>query len=116
LIKSDFKCPASRAEQIASAAWLFEALGQFYFRSQNKWCASGKSIVRYLKNDNPELALEFTKAFESLFRKENYVELENLIRKILVPYGGLFWNGFMLDASKDARIIETGDLPKPIPQ
>jgi RimJ/RimL family protein N-acetyltransferase len=112
----DIKCPASRAEQIASAAWLFEALGQFYFRSQNKWCASGKSIVRYLKNDNPELALEFTKAFESLFRKENYIELENLIRKILAPYGGLFWNGFMLDAAKDARIIETGDLPKPIPQ
>ena len=42
----DIMCPASRNEQIASATWLYEALSQFYFRANNKWCASGKSIGR----------------------------------------------------------------------
>jgi RimJ/RimL family protein N-acetyltransferase len=103
-VLDDIKCPASRDEQIASAAWLFEALGQFYFRSQNKWCASGKSIVRYLKNENPNLALEFIQSFESLFQIGNTVTLESLVRKILTPYGGLFWDGFTSDASKQINI------------
>ena len=111
-VLDDIKYPAGRDEQIASAAWLLEALGQFYFRSQNKWCASGKSIIRYLKSDNPDLALEFTQAFESLFQTGLSAALELLVKKILEPYGGLFWNGFRSDAPKGSRITEAGILPK----
>lgn len=111
-VLDDIKYPAGRDEQIASAAWLLEALGQFYFRSQNKWCASGKSIIRYLKSDNPDLALEFTQAFERLFQTGNSAALELLVKKILEPYGGLFWNGFRSDAPKESRITESGILPK----
>jgi aminoglycoside 6'-N-acetyltransferase len=111
-VLDDIKYPAGRDEQIASAAWLLEALGQFYFRSQNKWCASGKSIIRYLKSDNPDLALEFTQAFEGLFQTGDSAALELLAKKILEPYGGLFWNGFRSDAPKESRITESGILPK----
>lgn len=97
-VLDDIKHPANRDEQIASAAWLLEALGQFYFRAQNKWCASGKSIIRYLKNDNPPLATEFTMAFDSLFKASDSVLLELLVQKILAPYGGLLWDGFRSDA------------------
>lgn len=102
----DINNSAGRDEQIASAAWLLEALGQFYFRSQNKWCASGKSLIRYLKNDNPDLATEFSKSFETLFQTGNSEFLESLVKKILEPYGGLFWNGFRSDASKESRITD----------
>lgn len=111
-VLDDIKNPVGRDEQIASAAWLLEALGQFYFRSQNKWCASGKSIIRYLKNDNPDLAEEFTKAFKSFFETGSSVLLELLVKKILEPYGGLFWNGFRSDAPKESRITEPGILQK----
>ena len=111
-VLDDIKYPASRDEQIASAAWLFEALGQFYFRSQNKWCASGKSIIRYLKNDNPELAVDFTEAFKSLFQTGSSVPLESLANKILAPYDGLFWDGYKSDAPKDFRTAEASTLPK----
>lgn len=113
-VLDDIKYPTGRDEQIASAAWLLEALGQFYFRSQNKWCASGKSIIRYLKSDNPDLALEFMQAFEALFQTGNSAALELLVKKILDPYGGLFWNGFRSDAPKESRINEAGILPKSI--
>ncbi|KTD56677.1 GNAT family acetyltransferase [Legionella santicrucis] len=113
-VLDDIKCPAGRDEQIASAAWLLEALGQFYFRSQNKWCASGKSIIRYLKSDNPDLALEFTQAFEGLFQTGHSTALELLVMKILESYGGLFWNGFRSDAPKESRITEAGILSKSI--
>jgi hypothetical protein len=113
-VLDDIKYPASRGEQTASAAWLLEALGQFYFRSQNKWCASGKSITRYLKNDNPDLATEFIKSFESLFQTGSSVLLELLVKKILEPYGGLFWNGFRSDAPKESRVTEPSTLQKQI--
>ena len=111
-VLDDIKYPAGRDEQIASAAWLLEALGQFYFRSQHKWCASGKSIIRYLKIDNPDLALEFTQAFEGVFQTGYSAALELLVKKILKPYGGLFWNGFRSDAPKESKITEAGILPK----
>lgn len=113
-VLDDIKYPVGRDEQIASAAWLLEALGQFYFRSQNKWCASGKSIIRYLKSDNPNLALEFTEAFEGLFQTGYSAALELLVKKILEPYGGLFWNEFRSDSPKESRITEAGILPKSI--
>jgi hypothetical protein len=113
-VLDDIQYPAGRDEQIASAAWLLEALGQFYFRSQNKWCASGKSIIRYLKSDNPDLALEFTQAFERLFQTGHSAALELLVKKILEPYGGYLWDGFRSDAPKESRITEAGILPKSI--
>lgn len=100
----DIRYSSGRDEQMTSAAWLLEALGQFYFRCQNKWCASGKSLMRYLKNDNLALATEFTNAFESLFQTGNSVPLALLVKKILAPSGGLLWDGFRLDAPKEWRI------------
>lgn len=103
-VLEDIQCPVSRDEQIASAARLLETLGQFYFRSQNKWCASGKSLIRYLKKDNPELAKEFIQAFESVFETGNAALLELVVKKILAPYGGVFWHGFRSDAPKESKI------------
>jgi hypothetical protein len=97
-ILDDIKYPASREEQIASVAHLFEPLIQFYFRAQKKWSASGKSIIRYLKVDNPDLALEFTKSFEALFQSGDAAGVESIVKKILEPYGGLLWDGFKSNA------------------
>ncbi len=90
----DIKFPGSREEQIASTAKLYESLLYFYFRSQKKWSASGKSIIRYLQQDNPELALEFTQCFEKIFQTGNAEDLEIMVKKILAPFGGLLWDGF----------------------
>lgn len=100
-ILDDIKFPKNSNEQIASAIHLFEPLIQFYFRAQNKWAASGKSLIRYLKNEDPALSLEFTEAFKQIFKDNNCTLLEKLIHKILAPYGGALWDGFKLDASKD---------------
>ena len=81
-VLDDIKHPVSREEQIASATWLYEALSQFYFRSKKQWCASGKSIVRYLKNEDPQLALEFTQSFDKLFQTGETIDLEKLTEKI----------------------------------
>ncbi|MBA8666785.1 hypothetical protein H1Q59_02625 [Holosporaceae bacterium 'Namur'] len=100
----DILYPNSRAEQIASAAKLYEQLARFYFRAQNKWCASGKSILRYIEKDNPDIAYEYSHAFEKAFQGEDVQDLKNLVAKLLAPYGGLLWDGFRFDIPK-AKII-----------
>lgn len=112
----DIQYPASPEEQIASAAWLYEALSQFYFRSKKQWCASGKSIVRYLQKDDPELALAFTQSFNKLFQTRDAIDLAKVTEKILKPFGGLFWNGFVSHAPKDFKILASHILSKTVAQ
>jgi hypothetical protein len=103
-VLDDIKNSVSKDEKTASGAWLYEALAQFYFRAKNEWCASGKAIVRYLKQDNPELAKDFIQSFDKLFQTGNSTELDKLTQKILAPYGGLLWDGFRSEAPKESKL------------
>lgn len=100
----DILTPKNRESQIASAAWLYEALAQFYFRSKGKWAASSKSIISFLQNEDKELAEEFCGAFDGLFKNSGTEKLEILVNKILAPYGGLLWEGYRSDAPDEYRI------------
>lgn len=100
----DIVCPRNRATQIASAARLYELLAEFYFRAQNKWRASGKTILQYLKKHDYDFASQYRDAFEDVFKYGHTQKLNELILKILEPYGGLLWEGYRADAPKDWRI------------
>ena len=100
-ILDDIKFPKNKEEQITSAVHLFEPLLQFYFRCQKKWSASGKSLMRILKQENSQLAEEFTKAFESLVQTGDASGIESAVTKILAPHGGFLWDGFRSDAPED---------------
>ncbi len=100
----DILCPRDRAAQIASAARLYELLAEFYFRAQNKWRASGKTILLYLKKHDYDFASQYRDAFEDVFKYGHTQGLNELILKILEPYGGLLWEGYRADAPKDFRL------------
>lgn len=93
----DILCPHHRAAQTASVA-------EFYFRSQNKWCASGKNILPFLKKQDYDLASSYRDAFDDVFKHGRTQSLDKLVRKILEPYGGLLWEGYRADAPKEWRI------------
>lgn len=100
-ILDDIKSPKNKEEQIISAVHLFEPLLQFYLRAATKWTASGKSLIRLLKAENPELAEEWTTAFEILIQTGDSKAVETVVTKILEPYGGYLWDGFRSDAPAD---------------
>lgn len=100
-ILDDIKSPKNKEEQITSAVHLFEPLIQFYFRTQKKWAARGKSLIRLLKQENPELAEEWVSAFEILIQTGDASGIENAVTKILAPHGGYLWDGFRSDAPAD---------------
>src|SRR5262249_10334005 len=103
-ILDDILCSQNRAAQIASTARLYELLAEFYFRAQNKWAASGKTILQFLKKQNYELASLYRDAFDDVFKHGHTRLLNELTCKILEPYGGLLWDGYHADAPKEWRV------------
>src|SRR5256886_7358646 len=66
----DVRQPRSREELLASSAELYEALADYYFRSNNRWSAKGKAIPRILKRHDADLCLRFCKSFDELFSND----------------------------------------------
>jgi predicted nucleotidyltransferase len=119
-ILDDIKSPNNKEEQIIGCVHLFEPLLQFYFRAQAKWTASGKALMRLLRQENPDLAEEWTAAFEKLVQIGDATAVETVVIKILEPYGGLLWDGFRSDApgewkecdeNKILDELKSGELP-----
>lgn len=100
----DVATPQNRAEQIASASKLYELLAEFYFRAQNKWQASGKAILKYLKQHDYDFAENYRDAFDELFKYGHAQKLEVLVQQVLEPYGGLLWDGYRADAPKEWKL------------
>ena len=109
-ILDDIKSPKNKEEQIISAVHLFEPLLQFYFRAARKWTASGKSLIRLFKQENPELAEEWTMAFEILIQTGDSTAVETVVTKILEPYGGYLWDGFRADAPEEWKEFDEGKI------
>jgi aminoglycoside 6'-N-acetyltransferase len=109
-ILDDIKSPKNKEEQIISAVHLFEPLLQFYFRAATKWTASGKCLIRLFKQENPELAEEWTAAFEILIQTGDSKAVEAVITKILEPYGGYLWDGFRSDAPEEWKEFDEGKI------
>lgn len=106
-ILDDILCSQNRAAKIASTARLYELLAEFYFRAQNKWSASGKTILQFLKKQNYDLACLYRDAFDEVFKYGHTQLLDELARKILEPYGGFLWDGYRADAPKKWRTKST---------
>ena len=60
--------------------------------------------MRYLEQDDPKFAKEFSGNFEKVFQTGETHDLKKLTQKILQPQGGLLWEGYESKAPKDARI------------
>jgi hypothetical protein len=99
----DLKEPRSRAEQMASAAALYGALANHYFRRQGLWSAKEKAIPRRLCEVDAPLAVRFTEAFDTLFRTADSTKVAALTEELLSPDGGLLFAGYTAPAPAEWR-------------
>lgn len=99
----DMREPRSHAELVASATELYEALADYYFRTNNLWSAKGKSIPRVLERTDAELCLRYCAAFEELFAESKPEKVVALAEEILSPNGGFLFEGHRLEAPADYR-------------
>ena len=99
----DVRQPRSRDELLASGAELYEALVDYYFRSNNCWSAKGKAIPRILKRADGDLCLRFSNSFEELFSKGQSEKVIALVEELLETNGGLLFDGHRLEAPVNYR-------------
>jgi predicted nucleotidyltransferase len=99
----DIRQPRSKAELVGSGAELYEALADYYFRTNNLWSAKGKSIPRILKQADADLCLRYCTAFEELFTNGEPAKVVALVEEILNSRGGFLFDGHRLDAPEDYR-------------
>jgi len=111
----DITAPKSKHAQMASACWLYKALGQFYLKANGKWNGSGKALARRIREEDSKLAEEFEYAFSAVFKTGNAKLLIKLVEKVLKPFDGLLWDGFRQDASSEWKIEKQEIVPTLIP-
>jgi len=99
----DIRQPRSRDELVASGTELYEALANYYLRTNMLWSAKGKSIPRILKQANADLCLRFTASFDELFTHGRPERVIALVEEILKPAGGFLFDGHRLDAPVEYR-------------
>jgi hypothetical protein len=90
----DLRAPRSPGEVVATTVQLYNALSNFFFRSQRIWGAKGKHIPRRLKQVAPETAEKFEFAFQSAFSKHDTTLILSLAEEILKPHGGFLFENY----------------------
>jgi hypothetical protein len=99
----DVRQPRSKDELLASGTELYEALADYYFRTNNLWSAKGKAIPRILKQADGDLYLRYCESFEELFSNGHSEKVIALVEELLEANGGFLFDGHRLEAPTDYR-------------
>ena len=99
----DIKFSNNRPEQILVLLYLLESLINFYFRAQGKWSYCCKALMQKFQADTPFLANEVHEACEYFFRTGGTSGIEDVVNKIVSPYGRKF-RSFRRDCPPEHRL------------
>jgi hypothetical protein len=102
-LADDVRQPRSRDELVAAGAELYEALANYYLRTNKLWSAKGKSIPRILRQADADLCLRYAASFDELFAQGRPETVVSLVEEILTPRGGFLFDGHRLDAPANYR-------------
>lgn len=99
----DIRQPRSKETLIGAVTGLYPILAEFYLRTNGHWSAKRKAIPKYLSLANPEFCERFCDGFEEIFTAGKSGKIIKLTEEVLEPHGGLFFEGFKLEAPADWR-------------
>ncbi len=99
----DIRHPRSREELVATGAYLYQDVADFFLRSRGLWAAHSKTIPRRLREIDDAFAEAFRRAFEALFADKRPAPVIALVEEMLAPFGGLLFDGFKKDARPEDR-------------
>ncbi len=99
----DMRFPRSAEELVATGAYLYKDVAEFYFRTRGLWSAHSKTIPRRLRQTDAAFAEKFLGAFDALFTEKRAGPAAALVEELLEPFGGLLFEGFHQEAPKDVN-------------
>jgi hypothetical protein len=99
----DLRSPRSREESLAAGARLFESLADYHLRSHGLWSAGGKAIPRALGRADADLRDRYCRAFDRLFASGDAEPVIRMAEELLLPGGGVLFEGYRADAPTEWR-------------
>lgn len=105
----DIRYPRAPEELVATGAYLYQDLADFFLRARGLWSAHSKTIPRRLREVDAAFAESFVHAFEALFAAKQPGPLIALVEESLAPYGGLLFDGYARDSAAEDRRTVGGD-------
>jgi predicted nucleotidyltransferase len=97
----DVRYPRSDEELVATGAWLYQDVAEFYFRTRGLWSAHSKTIPRRLREADAEFAERFLRAFDALFAEKRPDPAVALVAELLEPFGGFLFEGFRKTVNRE---------------
>lgn len=95
-VLDDFAGSENRAERLFCANALAELTSEFILRTNRKWTGTSKWLIRSLAEHDPEMAAEFTEAFDRFYRHDETAPVIAFVERILEPFGGRLFEGFSI--------------------
>ena len=99
----DIRQPRAAEELVATGAYLYQDVAEFFLRSRGLWAAHSKTIPRRLREVDAGFAERFRGAFEALFAGRRQAPVIALVEEMLEPHGGLLFDGFERNARPEER-------------
>lgn len=99
----DLRDERPRPEVLATAARLYQLLGDFILMSNRRWTGSGKHLPRNLLQLSPPTARAFDEAFDAVFKNTDPQPLIAFAESVLKPFGGPLFDGYRSNAGADCR-------------
>ncbi|WP_082686268.1 nucleotidyltransferase domain-containing protein [Bacillus coahuilensis] len=85
-----------REEGLFIVGKLAELVSEFMLRTNGKWTGTSKWAFRSLVQYDVVLAKEFTIALDYYYKTNNKSKIIIFVDKVLLPYGGRFFEGFSI--------------------
>ncbi|MEM7490149.1 MAG: nucleotidyltransferase domain-containing protein [Pseudomonadota bacterium] len=85
----DLSGATDRAEIQAIGVWLYGHVFEHHRRARGRWSASGKQIVRMLRQEEGAFGRRFLAAFDALFERAEKAGVVDLVDEIYAPDGGV---------------------------
>lgn len=101
----DLRTARSPEERAATAAALYDTLGNAYLRRRGRWSGKGKWLPRLLRETDAGFGERFVQAFDAVWRCGDVTQLRLLAEEALTPFGGLFRfsDGYRMEAKPECR-------------
>jgi Nucleotidyltransferase domain len=102
-LAQDLSGGGTPGEIFATAASLYQALGDLTLRAAGAWSGGGKALAQRLERHDPALALRLEHAFGALFRRFQAAQILGLVEELLAPLGGPLAQGYYRPAPPEWR-------------
>ncbi|GLO64556.1 nucleotidyltransferase domain-containing protein [Oceanobacillus kimchii] len=105
-VLDDFIGSEYRPEELFILNKLMDLVCEFILRTKNQWVGDSKGMYRALQRHDDTLTEELIRSVDTFYQYNEKKSMIEFVDRILEPYGGRFFEGFLLGKMESAQSKE----------